>query len=239
MKVVMPDVLKNPPTGLVGLIGLTYLTAGFCLLGAVGQAQAQSNGIYTCVDSKGRKLTSDRPIAECVDREQKVLNPSGTVKGQIGPTLTAQERVEEEAKAKLVQEELARKDEEKRRDRALLVRYPTKAAHDAERAEALKQVGVVKAAAATRVDELNRQGAELKTEMEFYKKDPGKAPASLRRQIDEVSHSLEVQARFIADQDGEITRVNARFNEEQMRLRQLWALKGTAIAPVAAASKAK
>jgi hypothetical protein len=239
MKVVMPDVLKNALTGFIGSARFTGVAAGLCLLGIAGQALAQAGGIYTCVDSKGRKLTSDRPIAECVDREQKVLNPSGTVKGQLGPTLTAQERVEEEAKAKLVQEETARRDEEKRRDRALLSRYPNKGVHDAERAEALKQVGAVKAAAALRVEELNSQGAVLKTEMEFYKKDPTKAPAYLLRQVDEVNQSLAVQARFIADQNSEITRVNARFNDELVRLKQLWALKGPAVAPVAAASKAK
>ncbi len=236
MKIVMPDVFKNTLTRCKGLAHLA-LCCG--LLGAVGLAQAQSNGIYTCVDSKGRKLTSDRPIAECVDREQKVLNPSGTVKGQIGPTLTAQERLEEDAKAKLVQEERARKEEEKRRDRALLTRYPNRGVHDAERAEALKQIGAVKAAAALRVEELNSQGAVLKTEMEFYKKDPTKAPAYLLRQVDEVNQSLAVQARFIADQNSEITRVNTRFNDELVRLKQLWALKGTAVTPAAAASRAK
>ena len=65
----------------------------------LAQAQpAATQGIYTCVDAKGRNLTSDRPIPECSDREQKMLNPSGTVKGKIGPTLTAQERSELEAK---------------------------------------------------------------------------------------------------------------------------------------------
>ncbi|WP_432214584.1 DUF4124 domain-containing protein, partial [Salmonella enterica] len=36
-------------------------------------------GIYTCVDAKGRKLTADRPILDCIDREQKELNASGQV----------------------------------------------------------------------------------------------------------------------------------------------------------------
>ena len=53
---------------------------------------AQSAGIYTCVDAKGRKITSDRPIVDCIDREQVELNPSGTVRRKVGPSLTAQER---------------------------------------------------------------------------------------------------------------------------------------------------
>ena len=166
-----------------------YLAQGLmaAALAPVTWAQAEqtvTQGIYTCVDAKGRNLTSDRPIAECADREQKLLNPSGTVKARVGPTLTAQERSELEAKEKAAQEELARINEEKRRDRALLVRYPNKSVHDKERAVALAQIGVVKQAALTRVDELQRQRTAILEEMEFYKKDPSKAPPSVRRQVD-------------------------------------------------------
>ena len=199
------------------------------------QSLAQAGGIYTCVDSKGRKITSDRPIAECVDREQKVLNPSGTVKAQVGPTLTAQERAALEEKQREAAEEQARKDEEKRRDRALLVRYPNKSVHDNERVEALKQISVVKTAAFNRVNELKKQRVSIDAEMEFYKKDPVKAPISLKRQIEENAQSQAVQMRFIADQEGEIARVNARFDEELVRLSQLWKLR----APVAAQTPAK
>ena len=197
-------------------------------LSGMTSTQAQqpgSQGIYTCIDAKGRKLTSDRPIAECTDREQKVLNPSGTVKARIGPTLTAQERTELEAKDKAEQEGRARVNEEKRRDRTLLIRYPNKALHDKERAGALAQIGVVRQAAVNRVEELLRQRTAIFGEMEFYKKDPGKAPPSVRSQVDEVAQSLAVQGRFIADQDGELKRVNLRFDEEMMRLKRLWALQ--------------
>ncbi len=192
---------------------------------SLAQAQAPVAGIYTCVDAKGRKLTSDRPIAECTDREQKVLNPSGTVKAKVGPTLTAQERVEQEERAKKEADDRARLAEEKRRDRALVIRYPSKSVHDRERADALAQVGVVMSAANHRVEELLRQRATLDGEMEFYKKDPAKAPSSLRRQVDENAQSLAVQRRFIADQEAEMKRVNARFDEELARLTQLWPMQ--------------
>ena len=205
-------------------------------LSAAGLAQAPARPqIYTCVDAKGRNLTSDRPIAECVDREQKILNPSGTVKAKVGPTLTAQERSELEAKEKAELEERARLNEEKRRDRALLVRYPNKAVHDKERTLALAQIEVVRQAAVNRVGQLQQQRTDVLAEMEFYKKDPSKAPPWVRRQLDEANSSLAVQARFIADQDAELKRVNARFDEELSRLKPLWAMQ--AGAPVAGASK--
>jgi hypothetical protein len=183
---------------------------------------AWAQGVYTCVDGKGRKLTSDRPIPECTDREQKVLNPSGTVKQTVGPTLTAQERAQLEQKEKMELEERNRIAEERRRDKALLTRYPNKAVHDQEREEALAQIGVVKQAAINRINELTAQREKLNAEMEFYKKDPTKAPAYLRRQVEDNAQSTAVQKRFILEQDDESKRVNQRFDDELVRLRQLW-----------------
>jgi Domain of unknown function (DUF4124) len=220
------------------LLAVFFLSGLALCASGVAQTQAPSGGIYTCVDAKGRKLTSDRPIADCIDREQKVLNPSGTVKGKVGPTLTAQERADAEANEKVALEERARKEEEKRRDRALLVRYPQRSVHDAERHEALQQISVVKAAATHRVVELKKQKAAIDAEMEFYKKDPAKAPASLKRQVDENANSIAVQSRFIADQEGEIARVNARFDEELVRLKELWKLRTPAASLTARPAKA-
>mgnify|MGYP006175955927 CR=1 FL=1 len=56
-------------------------------------AQAQnSQSIYTCTDSKGRRITSDRPIVECLDREQQRLGRTGTVREVIPPSYTREER---------------------------------------------------------------------------------------------------------------------------------------------------
>ncbi|MDZ7938909.1 MAG: DUF4124 domain-containing protein [Rhodoferax sp.] len=208
-----------------GLAGIMCAVLG---LGAWAQQPPVTGGVYTCIDAKGRKLTADRPIAECTDREQKILNPSGTVKAKVGPSLTAQEKAELEQKDKREAEERNRTAEEKRRDRALLTRYPNKGVHDQERAEALSQIEVVVRAATTRLKELDRQRALIDEEMEFYKKDPSKAPVYLRRQQEENTQSQSVQRRFIAEQEGESRRVNARFDDELGRLKALWAMMAPA-----------
>ena len=204
-----------------------------CVLANGAVAQSTSPiipGVYTCTDAQGRKLTADRPIPECIDREQKVLNPSGTVKAKVGPSLTALERAEQERLAKRELEERNRSADEKRRDRALLTRYPNKAMHDKERVEALSQIGVVIQAAKIRLLELTKQRVSIDEEMEFYRKDPVKAPAYVRRQLEENMQSQTVQQRFIDEQEAEIRRVNARFDEELSRLRQLWTLNSPAAA---------
>ena len=199
------------------------ITAGsFLALLLSGSAIAQS--IYTCVDAKGRKITSDRPIAECMDRTQQEMTPSGTVKRVIGPSLTAQERAAQEEKDKLKAELLAREAEEKRRDRALLLRYPNRATHDQERVLALAQVDEVIKAAAKRTLELAEQRKLIAVEMEFYVKDPSKAPAPLKRRIEENDSSTAVSKRFITEQEMEKRRINQRFDAELVKLKQLWTL---------------
>lgn len=188
--------------------------------------QAQSPepqaGIYSCVDAKGRKLTSDRPIADCMDREQRLLNPSGTVRAKLAPAPTAQERADAEARERQQAEARSLQAEERRRDRALLIRYPSKDGHDGERAVALAQAAGATQAANKRIEELLADRRKVDAEMEFYKKDPAKAPQLLRHQIDDISQNIVVQKRFIGEQDNEARRINTRFDEELARLKQLW-----------------
>jgi hypothetical protein len=186
-------------------------------------ASASWAQIYSCIDASGRKLTSDRPIAECLSKDQRELNPSGTIKRIVKPVMTAEEQRVADQKLKEESEERTRQEEERRKNRALLSRYPNRAAHDKERADALGQVDEVIKAAQKRIGELAEQRKKIAEELEFYKKDPSKAPASLKRQIEDNERSVSVQRRFIGDQDDEKKRANLRFDEELERLRKLWA----------------
>ena len=189
---------------------------------ASAQSQGATGGIYTCVDRNGRRLTADRPIPECLDREQRELSPSGITRRQIGPSLTELERAAQDAQNRKDAEERARVVEERRRERVLVARYPDKAAHDVERTAAIQMVDDVTATAEKRTLELKAERKKLDVEMEFYKKDPNKAPMTLRRKIAEIDDSLAEQQRFIAGQDQENRRVHARFDTELAQLRKLW-----------------
>ena len=206
--------------------GLLFCVLGAVLCGTAGWSSAQS--IYTCVDSKGRRLTHDRPIPDCTDREQRELNPSGTVKRSIGPTLTDREADLEEQRQRKEAEERLRITEARRRDGALLTRYQNVAAHDAERADALRQVDEVMAFAIKRMSELDQQRVRLDAEFEFYKADPASVPALLRKKAEDQVADVATQRRFIADQELEKKRINARFDAELVRLRQLWGQRSPA-----------
>jgi hypothetical protein len=203
---------------------LFLVVSSFCgaLQAQSPKVEGASPGIYTCTDARGRTLTADRPIAECSDREQRELNPSGSTRRKVEPTYTARELQEREDRAREAAIQAARQTDERRRERALLVRYPNAATHDRERAEALSQIDAVTQAAKKRIAELGEDRRKIDEELEFYKQDTSKAPGAVRRKLEDNTQSVAVQNRFIGEQEEEKKRVNARFDEERTRLKTLW-----------------
>ena len=205
-----------------------------CLVTSVcGMGWAQGS-IFTCTDAKGRRLTADRPIPECADREQKQLNGNGTVRRTVGPTLTPAERAAQEERERRLAEERQRQAEEQRVQRLLVARYPTEVAHEAERSKALRAVDDAIASGKRRLEDLRQQRKPLVAETEYYKTQ-AQWPAKLKRQFEENDQQLAAQQRFIATQEDEKRRITRRFDEELARLKLLWAQRDGAASPAAAA----
>ena len=217
---------------------ITRLSVG-CSFAMLLYGQVVAHGIFTCVDAKGRKITSDRPIAECMDRVQKEITPTGTVKRVLMPPPTAQEQAILEEKEKHDIEERHKVAKEKLRDRALLKRYPDGTSHDKERAGALEWVIEDIKTATKRSEDLTVQRKGITTELELYKNSPGKAPAALNRRLDETDGNIAAQKRLIADQEAEKKRITQRFDTEAAKLKPQWDMAGVSSASAAPNSAKK
>jgi hypothetical protein len=190
-----------------------------------GPAHAQQaqpgTAIYTCIDDKGRRLTADRPIAECRGKEQQVLNRDGSVRAVVPPTLTAEERADADARDRRASELRAAQADAIRRDRNLMVRYPTEAKHLAAREASLDTVRLAMKASEIRLRELAVERKPLRDEAEFYQ---GKTlPPKLRAALDANDASADAQRSAAANQEAELDRINKIYDAELDRLRRLWA----------------
>lgn len=201
---------------------LPRLTLAVCAAAPWVQVLAQPS-IYTCVDAQGRRITSDRPIASCMDREQRELSQGGNLKRVVPPVPTADELAALEAKRKADAERQSRLAEERRKERALVSRYPNEAAHGRERAKALEQVDAVDSAITKRIQDLAKQRQGIDDEMGFYAKDPSKAPAWLKHKLQDNDKQAATQAEAQKRQQLERQRVNERFDAELAQLKRLWA----------------
>lgn len=203
---------------------LAWAAGGALLALAAPLAQAQSkpnaNGIYTCTDAQGRKLTSDRPIPECLAREQRQLNNDGSTRRVVPPTLTADERAERDAEERRQAQARAAQADAVRRDRNLVMRFPNEAAHAKAREAALEPVRQAIKAGERRMANLTVERKRLDDEAEFYK---GRTlPAALRQQLDANEGAVSAQRAAARNQESELARINALYDAELERLRRLW-----------------
>lgn len=187
-----------------------------------GAVSAQvAGGIYTCTDDQGRKLTSDRPIAACMHKEQLLLNRDGSVRSVIPPTFTAEERAEREARERRAAELRAAQQDAVRRDRNLVARFPNEEAHGKAREAALDPVRLAIATTERRLKELAAERVPLTNEAEFY---VGKTlPPKIKQQLDANDAAIEAQKAAAVSQTTELERVNKIYDVELERLRRLWA----------------
>lgn len=185
-------------------------------------AQTPSLGqVFTCTSASGRALSSDRLIAECMDREQRVLSRDGTLIRIVPPQLTAEERAAKEERDRRANVEREARVEAVRRDRLLLQRYPSEAEHLKARNAALEDVRASMKLSEARIAELGRERRPLLEESEFYK---GKQlPAQLKQQLDANEAAVAAQRDAQVNQQAELDRIAKRFDAELAHLKRLWA----------------
>jgi len=186
-----------------------------------GSCAASAATIYSCVDGNGKRLTSDRPIPECLAREQRVLNPDGSTRHVVPPTMTAEERADAEAREREKAARRAAEVDAVRRDRNLRMRYPNEAAHQKARLAALDDLKRTLQLSERRLEALAAEKKPLLEEAEFY---AGRTmPTRLKQQLDGIDAAAEAQRALIQNQQAETLRINAGFDAELARLLRLWA----------------
>ncbi len=234
----VPEYLPHPPSGhSAGLGGALRSAEAALRCGALVMALASASAagaanppppkpgevpapIYTCIDSQGRRLSSDRPIPECLSQEQKLLRRDGSSKAVVPPLLSPEEKARQDAaKQKAEQAKLAR-DAEARRDRTLLTRYPDRAHHEDARAKAQEPVTRQIELARQRLAELETESQALAAERDALQGKP--LPQALKARVAANEGSIEAQQTILRTQQAERERLTEQFDAELGRLKLLW-----------------
>ncbi len=186
------------------------------LVSGTAQSQARDGRIYTCTDAQGRRLSSDRPIPECLAREQLLLNRDGSRRSVVPPTLTAEEQHRHDQAQQQVDAQRAEREEARRRDRALLLRYPDRPAYDAARMRALAPVQQLIDITLNRLTQLEADTTKLSSTS-------GLAPEALRQRKLMNEGAIETQRGILRSHLDEQARLTLQMDQERERLEHLWA----------------
>ena len=199
------------------------LAAVVIALPAAARAATPGVPIIQC-DLNGKKVHSDRPIAECANKEQRELNPDGSLKRIIPPTPTADEVAAKEEKDREAKLAFAARNDAVRRDRNLMQRFPDEAAHRKAREKALDELRIAGKVYADRITVLTTDRKKLEDEKYFYENERvhKPLPSQLKQRIDANDALLEAQKSLAQNQVTETARINALYDAELARLRKLW-----------------
>lgn len=174
---------------------------------------------YKWVDDKGVVHYTDKIPPEAINKGNVVLDKYGVPIKRNDPALTPEQRrkmAEEEARA----EQLA-KDRElvDRRDRALLATYTVEGEIDLARRRALSTIEQQIQSATAYTAQLTKRKAEV---------DQRKAalgdkavPPVLEREIANIDAELTRQSELVTAKEREIVMVNARYDADKKRWREL------------------
>lgn len=195
------------------------LASALAAQAADGPPGARSS--YSCV-LNGKKLVSDRVIPECSNVEQRELNADGSLKRIHRPTLTDDERADNERIEREKEAKRAAMNDAIRRDRNLTQRFPDEAAHKKAREKALDDLRISVKNSEARIAALMKEKKTLSEEAEFYPK-PMALPNLLKQRVDANDALLEAQKSLAQNQQIDVARINALYDAELARLKKLWA----------------
>ena len=208
----MSDTMNH---GRAAYLGIAFL--GLWL--ASGTLPVAAAGMYKWTDDKGVVHYSDQMPPEEVNKGTILLDKQGRQVKKIEPAPTAAE-----LKAKATEDELQKanarvREEKARRDLALLHSYSSEQEIDIARSRAISAIdGQIKSAETYSADLTHRQ-----QELEKQKAaSAGKSvPPAVESELSTITEELGRQARLMARKKDELATINAKYDADKQRWRDI------------------
>jgi Domain of unknown function (DUF4124) len=194
---------------------VAFLVAGL----AFGALPVASAGLYKWTDDQGAVHYSDQMPADAVNKGGVIFDRQGHPLKKIDPTLTpAQQKVKDAEDERL--RIIAKTEESKtRRDVALVHSYTSEEEIDFARNRALQAVDSQLKSAETFTADLTKRQQQLTKDKAAYGTKP--VPATLDNELSGLDEELARQEKVLAQRRAEITAINAKYEADKQRWREL------------------
>ncbi len=196
--------------------------AAAALLVAPGPAQAAT---YKWVDDQGVTHYADRVPPEAVNKGNVELNKQGVPVKKTEPALTPEQRRAKAAEDERQKQITREQTEIARRDDALLSSYTSESEIDLARTRSLRTIDSIVQSARAYGEQLGKRKAAIEVmKSTEYRDKP--IPAALERELENINAELARQADLTAQKKQEMIAINARYDADKQRWRELIATKG-------------
>lgn len=184
----------------------------------VGAPHARA-ATYKWIDDQGVIHYTDKIPTEAINRGNVELDKQGVAIKKTDPALTPEQRkarADEEAR----QQQLAKdRDLIERRDRALLATYTVESEIDLARKRALTTIDAQVQSSTAYSATLTKRKAEIESNKAALGDKP--VPVVLERELANITAELTKQVDLIAAKQKEIVAVNARYDADKKRWKEL------------------
>jgi hypothetical protein len=231
----MIEIEQSISSGRRLLAGLAAHVA-VALVASVFAGTASAAGTYKWTDEQGVVHYSDKAPPETPAKGATMLDKQGRQVKKIDPPLTV-EQVKTKADEEERQRGLAKtKDDQARKDRALMQSYTSENEIDIARSRAISTLeSQIKSAEAFSADLTRRQKNVAKQKAGYGGKP---IPIEIEREATAIANELSRQAILIRQKQEELTQVTAKYDTITQRWREILADQERAAAAAAAAAKA-
>lgn len=219
------------PSGPAALARLSRPAALTVLaLVALVAAQPARAATYKWVDEKGVVHYTDKMPPEAVNKGNVELNKQGVPVRKTDPALTPEQRRQREVQEE--QQRLVAKQNEEiaRRDRALLSSFTSEAEIELSRRRGLQTIESIIQSALAYHEQLAKRKVQLVAQRDSYGDKP--VPPAVERELASIEAESARQAELIAQKRREVVALEARYDADKKRWRELTA-RGEGAAPVA------
>ena len=176
--------------------------------------------IFSCKDSLGRTLTSDREIPECASRDMREIRRNGVVKRVIPAPLTAEQRHAKELEEERQKQQADAALEVRRRDQALLARFKNERDIDLARQRSLGELQekIHQCDQAVAAASMHLANAEAEAARGNDKKS---MTPFLQQRIEEAKMKITDENKHLQEYRSAMTQVDHSFDEKLKRYREL------------------
>ena len=198
---------------------------------ALGAVPAVAAGMYKWTDDQGIVHYSDQMPADAVNKGGTVFDKQGRQIKKIDPTLTPAQIKAKEAEDEHLRQLAKAQEEKSRRDIALTHSYTSEEEIDFARSRALLAVESQVKSAETYIADLTKRQQDLKKDKLAHGTKP--LPPTLDNELSGLDEELARQDKVLAQRRAEIAAINAKYESDKLRWREI---RADQKAPAAAAA---
>jgi len=185
-------------------------------------AVSAQGATYKWVDDKGIVHYTDKMPAEAINKGSVEFNRQDIQVKRIDPALNAEQRRVREAEGERLRLAGMQREQGERRNRALLQSYSTESEIDLARTRALGTIDAQVQSALAYTATLSTRRDELEVKRKGLGTKP--LPPVVERELATVDSEFNKQSELIAARKKDIAHVNARYDGDKQRWRELRAV---------------